>query len=303
MNEREVTDLVCLAHRDALGEEELRELERGLAASFEVRLASTILGELDRESQVLRGDEALVKRIADRAASSLAGTNTRFVPRARALLVAITVLLVAAVATGAYYVTVKTAPDHARLLAVSASEGAVRAPSGAGSRGHRVLHPAILVESLPEPWTPHEPGAVPSASGGSTHVGAVASVASLPTPGSGELFAEANRLRRDGERVAASRLYQTILSRHPGAKEAPLARLALAKLKETDDPQAALREYQTLAQSGGSLQAEALWGLAETARRMGNGEVERQALRRIATEFPTSPYAKVARERSKHAAP
>ena len=93
------------------------------------------------------------------------------------------------------------------------------------------------------------------------------------------------------------RLYRAIAEGYPKAREASPARLALAKLEERNDPQRALVYYRSLAESGGRLRAEALWGMAESARRLGQTDVAERALSELIREFPDSPYADVARKR------
>jgi hypothetical protein len=117
------------------------------------------------------------------------------------------------------------------------------------------------------------------------------------------LFTRANTLRRVGQNSEALGLYQAIIDKFPSAPEAPLSRLALAKLLAGSNPARALVHYQVLASHTGPLRAEGLWGVAEAARLLGQTAVEQRALGELIREFPSSPYAVVARERIQNGHP
>jgi hypothetical protein len=112
-----------------------------------------------------------------------------------------------------------------------------------------------------------------------------------------ELFARANLLRRQGHDAEAATLYQRLIGEHAGAREAAPARLALGKLLRPREPARALAQFRALAEQHGALRAEALWGMAETAKSLGQREVEGRALEDLVSEFPDSPYAAAARAR------
>jgi outer membrane protein assembly factor BamD (BamD/ComL family) len=112
-----------------------------------------------------------------------------------------------------------------------------------------------------------------------------------------ELFSEANLLRRQGRMSDACARYRTLLANHPSAREAPPARMALAKLLAGSRPAEALEHYRRVAAQPGPLQAEALWGVVETARRLGQSAAEESALSRLVERYPNSPYAEAARTR------
>ncbi|HOU93614.1 MAG TPA: tetratricopeptide repeat protein, partial [Polyangiaceae bacterium] len=136
----------------------------------------------------------------------------------------------------------------------------------------------------------------PAAPAAASSAGAAAPRATTPAA----LLVAANLARRQGRTGEARELYRVIVERHPAAREAPVARLALAKLLAPATPAAALAEFEALATSGGALRAEGLWGQAECARRLGRAAVERRALEALLREYPASAYADAARERIAH---
>jgi TolA-binding protein len=289
MSEVEPTDLVCRARRESLSEEERRRLEHLLRTSLEVQLTSAALRQLDRESRVRRGDEALVERMVDRATLRL-GRSRRHLLGPRVLLAALSVLLVGAVA-GAVWVRPQV--NHPARPAHLASAGST--VSGTARLEAGGVRPSVPSDGVQAPADP-EPSAIPASAPAAAERG-VGATARLETNQAGELFARANLLRRSGQEPEAARLYRAIVEGYPKAREASPARLALAKLEERDNPQRALAYYRSLAESGGRLRAEALWGMAESARRLGQTDVAARALSELVEEFPDSPYAEVARRR------
>ncbi len=272
MSELDSTDLVCKARREALTDEEERRLEGLLRTSFEARLMSSVQREFERESQVRRGDDALITRMVTRATGQLGPPAPR---RMAALLAAVAVALLAAVA-GAWRAT-RPAP-----LRSPAGMAAPR-PSASAAKVLRIAPSSADAHTAGEDRDPqlHR--------GSETARPAGASVV--------ELFARANLLRREGRNQEAVRVYQTIVQGFPAAREAAPARLALAKLLAASNPRQALMHYEALAAGDGPLRAEALWGVAESGRRLGQTAVEQRALSELLRSFPDSPYAEVARGR------
>jgi tetratricopeptide (TPR) repeat protein len=118
-----------------------------------------------------------------------------------------------------------------------------------------------------------------------------------------ELFARANLLRRQGRSAEAAGLYQQLLELYPNSREGGPTRLALAKYFQARQPEQALVQYRAVASSGGALRAEALWGISEVATTLGQHALAEQARADLIREFPDSPYAEVARTRTKHGSP
>ncbi len=290
----EATDLVCRARQKSLGEAEQRRLERLLATSFEVRLMDAVLTELERESQVKRSDQALMARLATRAVS-----QRRFLVGwgglrglLRPALVALTLLSVATVAAAGFWYRTARSPgaDTTQSTTPLVFEvlPAASLPVPSPSSGEQVVaaekeEPRISVSSpnLARTLTPRREAPRDDAA----------------------LFARANQARRLGRPAEARALYAEFLASYPKAREAPLARLAYAKLAAHDAPDQALREYTIVAEARGPLRAEALWGMAVLARRLGRAPLEQQALTELRRDFPASPYAQVAEERLEHVVP
>jgi len=305
MSHFEPTDLLCRSRREELSVDEQRRLNEYLQHSLEVRLMSQMLGELEKESRVRPGDDALLARIT----ASALGTPQR-APKKRPVLtmvlVAAAVLLVASLASALLgrarqarapgdsqnffsdwpWKTAKRGrPQTVVPKAKAMPSQTVRTEPDAGDTGDAQEVPDI--QPLPTPSAPlsaRAPGAAKKAMSASAS----------------ELFARANLLRRQGHGVEAAGVYQLLLERYPNAREVGPTRLALAKYLQTAQPEQALAQYRLVAGSGGALRAEALWGISEVATRLGQRSLAEQALADLLREFPDSPYAEVARERTTH---
>jgi len=248
---------------------------------------------------VQHGDEALVSRVVRRAVRIVRPrpTSIRRTVAARVALAAVLFGAAAGAWAGADLLErwVPASPS-----ATSVPDLAPSAPPRAGrpARGRHLPGAVESAEPAPEA-APELAGAdeAPSAAADSIPVGPVSASGS----NAGELFAAANLARRQGRSHEALRIYERIVRQHPGAREAPLARLTLAKLLSSSAPHRALAHFQTLARSGGPLRAEALWGTAECARRLGRRAVEKRALDSLLREYPASAYAEAARGRSRDA--
>jgi len=308
MSQVEPTDLLCRSRREELSVDEQRRLNESLQHSFEVRLMSQMLSELESESSVRRGDDALLARIT----ASALGTPKR-APRKRPkltmLLVAAAVLLVAGLA-GAMLGGARpprTVEELKNFFSDWPGKVAKRGP------GHAVLpitkpmpSQAKLPESAPSeaadvvPEVPSAQPARPTNHSVSRRAGDDLKVASNSAS---ELFARANLLRRQGRSLEAAGLYQQLLELYPSSREVGPTRLALAKYFQAKQPEQALAQYRLLAGSGGALRAEALWGISETAASLGERSLSEQALKDLIREFPDSPYAEVARARTTHGLP
>ncbi|HET9958750.1 MAG TPA: tetratricopeptide repeat protein [Polyangiaceae bacterium] len=317
MSQPEYTDLVCKAHRQELNPDEERRLDELLQTSLEVRLMDHMLSEFERESRMCPGDDMLLARIQERVLG--APTSARPPARARRLtmvLLPAAVLLVSTLAGAGMWLG---SGRFTQLTAIWSSNSATKsAPAAPTVHKSRVAHP----KPASTPSTPAAPAAPDSAAppveplgeplptvtgstGASTqsvHAPTGELRMNIPNPSS-ELFARANLLRREGRGADAADLYRQLLERYPRSREAGPARLALAKYLHAKDPARALIEYRALASSGGALRAEALWGISESAERVGERALADRALNDLVREFPDSPYAEVARARISHGTP
>lgn len=113
-----------------------------------------------------------------------------------------------------------------------------------------------------------------------------------------DLLAKANVERRAGRYSAALEIYQSVMRQFPSSRQAEVARLAAAslRLEHLDDVDGAEALYDQGAR-GGSMSAEALYGLAEAKRRRGDRDGERAVLRRLVDEHSESPLSRSAGKR------
>ena len=300
MSQIEPTDLLCRARRDELTAEEQRRLSASLQHSLEVRLMNEMLSQFERESNVRPGDDLLLARITARALGAPGAPEKAPLRKRRwlsTLLVAAAVLLVASLA-GALLggARLKRAPK--RAVPVGAPSAAI-ASRLARPRGLPIAK-AVPSEAAPEP--PPIPVSHPQAHTASPQrppPELKVSDASIAA----ELFAQANMLRRQGRGVEAAESYQRLLDWYPSSREVGPTRLALGKYFEATQPERALAHYRALARAGGALRAEALWGMAEIANRLGERSLAEQTLNDLLREYPDSPYAEVARNRAAHGLP
>ncbi|HET9930008.1 MAG TPA: tetratricopeptide repeat protein, partial [Polyangiaceae bacterium] len=303
MSRGDASDLLCRARREELSGEEHRRLEGLLESSAEARLMSAMLSEFERESQVRAGDDVLLARIGARALRKSGGGfgeapfGRRLTVRLRsrvALLVAAAVLLVGSIAFG-WRLTVSrraaSTPAPATSMQTPTSQSIVRAQT-------RKLDPPRVEEATALDVTPLQEHAAPLTT---TRKSAARPAPSAPVNGrsneASELFANANLLRRQGNNDEAARMYQQLISEYSQSREAAPARLALGKLLRGRDPARALVQFRVLAEQRGALRPEALWGMAEASRSLGQSAVESRALDDLVREFPDSPYADAARAR------
>lgn len=295
MSQREVTDLVCRAHRHELGVDEQRRLDQLLCVSFEARMMDAMLSGYERDARVQPGDELLLARINAQALGTRVASgrerSTRRRGRALAFVLAAAVLLMASLAA-------------AWIAHTASGRSGLPAPSPALARVDELKRAARpSVANQPRRPTPDVKEPLPEAPASELPSPARASVNETPQaqrsaePRTSELFARANSLRRAGQLTQAAQLYQTLLERSPRAREAQPARLALANLL-AKQPAQALVQYRALAQSGGgTFRLQGLWGMAETAASQGDRATESAALSELVRDFPGSPFAEIARQR------
>jgi tetratricopeptide (TPR) repeat protein len=306
MSQIDPTDLLCRSRREELSVDEQRRLNESLERSLEVKLMSGMLSELERESRVRPGDDALLARIAARAVGRPKAPAKR---RALSMvLVAAAVLLVAGMA-GAWL-------GHAREPGAAGESWQVFSgwPWKATKRQRpRTVLPSVKpipsqtarvepeAENRPAPLDVESETPVPAPN--SSGAARTAREPRAASSTASELFARANLLRRQGRGGDAAGVYQLLLDLYPNSREAGPTRLALAKYFQAKQPEQALSHYRAVASGGGALRAEALWGIAETATTVGERSLAQQALADLIREFPDSPYAEVARTRTTHGSP
>lgn len=300
-------DLSILARRGALDEGKKRQLALLLHGSLDARLAHRAGCEFDAQDSVLPGDEALAERISERL--------LRARPIARPVQKA---WLKPALGAGA---------GAAVLLALLVPFALRERPPEPSTPAASMTVPAPVVQgpvSVPIPSTPalsapmagpseRAPGAPsnsagpPSAASSSAKPSAKSLVRSgaaerVDLANSGEsareLFARANRARREGEPRRAVTLYELLQKRFPSAPEAEASVLALGMLElSLNQPDAALRHFKAyLARSPqGELGSEALWGKARAHLLLGQKELAKQSFQLLLSQYPESAYAGAAR--------
>lgn len=116
-----------------------------------------------------------------------------------------------------------------------------------------------------------------------------------------ELLAHANALRAQRRWSAAERLYREALGTGANAEQRYVALVASASinLQHLGRPARALAGYQgALAlRPRGDLSEEALFGVAQCQRALGNRDAERRALEQLIAEHPDSSWLDAARRR------
>lgn len=320
MSDLESTDLICESRRRELSEREQRRLEELLSRDLGARLTQLMQPELERCSRVRPGDDLLSRRIVERAllgagVQAAARSQTRVqhpymaVRKRRGrgpLWLLAAAILFGATGAAAWWATHSQAlsspgePSDESTQATGARHviriaTPSRAPVAAPSIPARVLEPAADRDA-------EEPQLLPSSD--ASHTPAPEATAPshgaarqrMSTVSAAQLFADANLLRREGRLTEAIRLYQRILTEAPNMREASLTRLVLAKSLAASNPKQALAYYQEVARVDGSLRAEALWGVVQTATQLKQVGVKRQAITELIREFPDSAYADVARQ-------
>lgn len=301
MKER-IEDLSARARRGELGETGLRQLALGLGSSVEARLLHNAGCEFDTANSVLSGDDVVAARVISRVLKSRDGTRRR---RLRSYKLAFAAIAwTAATAAAAPLLVgssvIQTSTPMRLDVPKSLSEASLRRTEAASS--HRVSERKVLPEALrlSQPTIsktdlqsrPQDASAIRP----STARAQVQTARDLTT--SGQVFAEANRLRREGRSTEAVTLYVTLRRSFPGSAEAHVADIALGMLRlQGGSPGIALEHfhrYQRLNPSG-DLTPEALWGEAQSLDGLGRAEVARRAYSKLLHRYPESAYASAAR--------
>jgi TolA-binding protein len=118
-------------------------------------------------------------------------------------------------------------------------------------------------------------------------------------PTAAELFRAGNAARHAADFARAKRLYSELIEKYPSSEEASVARVSLGKLLlAKGDPGAAEHEFRQYLKGGrGQLAEEALVSRAQSLRKLGRTDAERQTWQRLLAEYPDTVYSAEARAR------
>lgn len=190
--------------------------------------------------------------------------------------------------------------------ASSAQAGAQSAALAPNATVARTTDPAVSAAASSEPAAvpelapPLEPPGAPTSAGRKTLPRPVTRPSVLSSnPVAIDRLKQANALRSAQRYVSALKIYMSVARDYPNTLQADAARVAAAdiKLEHLQDANGARALYDDAARAGGVLSEEASYGLAQAYRRQGNTLKERSALQAFLNQFPSSPFAKSARER------
>jgi TolA-binding protein len=312
-------DLLILARRGELSEAEQRRLDVYLGASLLSRALYQLGVHYDAVPQEQRNDADTIGRVITAVCEQKGGTTAR---RSRRGWLIGVVAALSSVTAAAATVTV------ARWAARAPAPASVAAPSAGG------LAPArTKLGGAPDPRSDaaapthvSNPGSVPSATSGSSaqipqlrrsdrapstssrtaesdaaRMTGLADV-SRPAETAGQMFSEANTLRKAGRVSEAERAYRHLQQLHAGSPEASVSHVLLGRilLRQGRSAAACTEFEQYLAeQSRGNLAEEALQGDAMCTRALGRPAAERAVWQTLLSRFPSSIYADAARQRLK----
>ncbi len=115
---------------------------------------------------------------------------------------------------------------------------------------------------------------------------------------SAELYKWANSARRTGDTDKAVRRYRKLQRRYPASPQARQSYVSLAGVYlESGQAHAALLQFDAyLAQGGGRLAAEALFGKAQALKVLGRGAEETKTWKELLRRYPNSVYSAQARQ-------
>jgi len=123
-------------------------------------------------------------------------------------------------------------------------------------------------------------------------VAAPAAIAPTPTETSGQLFSEANDLRRGGKGAQSIAVYRKLQKLFPGSPEAEISYATLGSLLlEQTRAQEALAQFDHYIDRGGPLLEDVLAGKASALGRLGRSREERKTWESLLSRFPSSVYA------------
>jgi TolA-binding protein len=290
-----VDDLLVLARRGALSESRDARLREALEASWETRVLHDAGLAFDAEAPVLAGDEERIESIASRAQK---GTQrARLSPRLRQAVQSVALgMLIAGVAIAAI--------ELSRWHPKSGQGGASSAAGSSRSPVPSLAHDQRLVPVAPEPTLREAPGASASSPTESTSTPPRSADSQSAPPeakfkSAGQLFADANQARVQGNAQKAIAISQQLEATFPNSTEGITTHLSLGVLYlQQGQPALALQELRIYRHIGDSaMLAEALWGEEQALQQLGRAGEERAVLEELLQNYPRSVYAAAAEKR------
>ena len=269
-------ELLDRERQGRLTDDERIRLDAHAASCVACRLERGARSDFEAELEAGSDDEALLERAVD-GALARSPARERRAPRTIWLLAAAAVLAAVA-AVAAFTRSPKPVEVPIRL---DTPAPVVQTPTPPAVTP-AAPEPELAVSRLPEPEASNKPKAAER----------VASAA--------ELFASANRARRDKNDGEAIRLYRELQSRYPDSREAQASRVMLGQLMlDKKDPNLALSEFDGYLKQGakGAVTEEALVGRALALQKLGRTSEERAAWQELLTKFPSSVHAAQAKAR------
>jgi tetratricopeptide (TPR) repeat protein len=277
-------DLLARAANAPLAPAERDLLAVHLAHCEACRTAAEVTAALAAEPSVLRGDELLIARLAERAAGSGGGTRLQ---RRRPLRLAVAAVAAAGAVAGLWHFARGRRAEPARttlpqIAAPGATEPALppkTAPSVEESG------PGDPTAGTPRTSAPR-PARQPS-----------------PTVDIDRLLSDARAARARGDNARARTLYARVVRLAPGTPAAAVAEVAIGLMPveraDGGDARAALEafDHYLAVAPGGALREEALAGRARALELLGEQARAISAWQDVLAGYPHSPQAPLARRR------
>lgn len=300
-------DTLVRARRGLLPADQTRALEAHLATCALCRTSVALGRMVGPLPPVDEQDQAMARRLVARhlephavpAPRSRVGSVPGRAQRwrgARTMAVAASVLLMASVASAAYWTVHVKAARRTAIGRPPAQPAAVNGPS------RRAALPPNESEPAPDqaPARAPSPPAVSESPSAPTalpvdHPARATNMASVDPEA---LLRDANEARRVRRPDEAARRYRALQARFPSSREAVLSHLSLGHLCLAEGAFTdALAQFQAYLRDGGELAEEALLGEARALAALGRRDDERAVWRALQSRFPASEYLWRARER------
>jgi TolA-binding protein len=300
-------EMLDAARRGTLGAAAALDLRAHLARCAACRLSLTLPDELRAEAAVTRADDALLASMVRGALSASPG-EPRVASEARPhrahggagrrVAVALALLLIGG--SGGAAVWSMGGATFARklmpqILQISRRPEPARPAPARAAAPARALSPEIV--PVPVAASPVE---APAPAAAPPHLPRLHVPLPPPRPTAAELFADANRARREGDVPLALRHYAELRRAYPSSREELTARVVAGDLLLAEGPtRDALASFDSYlaASPTGTLAEEALVGRASALMRLGRRDDERAAWAQLLREHPDSVHAERARRR------